>query len=121
MQETRRRPIHSQGVFIVGSTVSLRVGDIIGTIVDVVTHKDRMSIEYAVIAFDAGPGEVTLYQPILWNLLRPVAAGFLINMPRDSNGGGLPDALHPAPMRYGGNTRVLTSHFIPTPQSSRVH
>jgi hypothetical protein len=60
VQLTRRRTCddaRSEDSFVVGSTVSFVLCDITGVIVDLVLDEDFTFIQYAIIAFDTGPGE----------------------------------------------------------------
>ena len=107
--------------FVVGSPVSLAGEDISGVIVDVVLNKSRSRVEYAVVAFDTGPGEPILYQPVSWSSLLPVLGGFCLAPSPGDSGDELPEAMDPEPRLYGGNSRLALRWNVPTPQSARVH
>jgi hypothetical protein len=106
--------------FVVGSQVSLAC-DIQGVIVDLLIDRDSNRIEGAVIAFDTGPGEPTLYQPISLNMLRRVADGFAVAVAIDGDLDGLAAALHAAPMPYVGNMCRPARPAMATPQSRWTH
>jgi hypothetical protein len=106
--------------FVVGRTVRVALCELTGVIVDLVVSATSGLIEFVVVAFDGGPGEPMVYQPVSWNLLRPAGSGFVVST-STQDAEGLPQALHAYPVRYGGNSSRLAAHAVPTPQSARVH
>jgi hypothetical protein len=112
--------VGSLPTFIVGRTVSFSVCELSGVIVDLVLSKAGGLIEYVVVAFDTGPGDLMVYQPVSWSLLRPAGPGFVV-ITSAQDAGDLPEALHAYPVRYGANTSRLATRAVPTPQSARVH
>lgn len=106
--------------FVVGQTVSVPLCELTGVIVDVVLAEGLGSIAYVVVAFDTGPGEVTLFQPVPWDLLHGADVGYFVSAAAEDPD-ALPAALQALPVRYGGNWSRLATRFVPTPQSARVH
>lgn len=106
---------------MVGSQVSLTLCDIRGVIVDLLLDKDLTRIESAVIAFDTGPGEPMLYQPISVHRLQRVAGGFAVSVAIEGDLDGLTAALHASPVPYAGNSGRLSRSFMATPQSRWTH
>lgn len=106
----------------VGATVELAPYQIVGIIVDLVLDEDLQDVRYVVVAFDGGPAEPVLYQPIRSNLLYRKSLGeFCVNAADDALEAGMPLALITTPVAYGGNARRSDQTFAPTPLSFRLH
>ena len=121
MQNSRsRRDRKSATRFAVGTTVVLSPHNICGVVIDLVLNEELDEISFAIVAFETGGEDPTLYQPIRWNLLRRARGRFVVNAAADAIETGVPAALSAMPLSYGGNARC-DGAFSPTPRSVCVH
>ena len=119
MPTPSRSPIRATA-FAVGTHVVLSPQSIRGIVVDLVLDPACNRISYAVVAFDTGQEGPLVFQPIRWELLQRVHGEFVVDTAPETIEAGVPRALAPMPLIYGGNAWSDES-FVPTPRSTRVH
>lgn len=106
---------------IVGSKVTLEPYQLTGIVVDLVLDECTDAIAFAVVWFEGETDEAPLYQPIRWNLLRPLGQGdgYVVQGAPDALD-DIPEALNVYPVRYGHNSSRAI-RLPPVPRSTQLH